>query len=67
MSIARRIAELEEAAMRRGHDALSQRMGERLRHKTEAELTATRSMLEEYMTTGEAMPGLAEIIEDLTK
>jgi hypothetical protein len=48
MSIARRIEELEAAAYRMGFDALSARMGERLKGKSEAELAAIRATLETY-------------------
>jgi uncharacterized protein (UPF0335 family) len=67
MSIARRIEELEAAAYRMGFDALSARMAERLRPKSEAEITAMRAMLEEYMTTGKAMPGLLEALQEITE
>jgi len=67
MSVARRIEELEEAAYRQGRDAASRRMAERLRNKSDAEITAMRAMLEEFCTGGKAMPGLTEAIEELTK
>ncbi len=66
MSIARRIEELEQAAYRAGFDALKRRMTERLRGKSEAEITAARAMLEHYMRTGEVMPGLLEILQEMT-
>jgi uncharacterized protein (UPF0335 family) len=66
MNIARRIQELEEAAYRQGFDAASARMAERLRTKSEAELTAFRAALEVYCTTGKALPGLLEQIKELT-
>ena len=67
MSIARRIEELEELAYRQGFDALSNRMAERLRHKSEVELAAIRILLERYAATGEETPGLLEIIKELTQ
>lgn len=67
MNIARRIADLEQAAYRQGHTELRRRMDERLRKKSADEVTAIRAMLEEYCTTGRAMPGLTEAIEELTK
>lgn len=66
MSIARRVEELEAAAYRQGYDALSARMAERLKHKSDDEIKAISHMLETYMRTGRAMPGLLEIIEEVT-
>lgn len=66
MSITRRIEELEEAAYRQGHAALDKRMAQRLRGKSEAEIKAIRHMLEHYTTTGQALPGLIEILQEMT-
>jgi hypothetical protein len=67
MNIRRRIEELEEIAYRQGFDAASARMAERLRVMTDTELTAFRAALEHYATTGKAVPGLLDQIEELTQ
>jgi len=66
MSIARRIEELEAAAYRQGFEALSRRMAERLRGKSDAEIKAIGAMLETYMRSGKPLPGLSEMLEELT-
>ena len=67
MNARRRIEELEAEAIRQGFDALTSRMQARLKHKTEAELAALAAALEHYCRTGEAAPGLVEIIQELTE
>lgn len=67
MSLERRINELEEAAYRQGHDALSRRMTERLRAKSGEELHAIGIALESYLRSGEAAPGLIETIAEITQ
>ena len=67
MSIARRIEELEAEAYRQGFDELSRRMANRLKGKSDSEIRAIGEVLETYMRTGHAMPGLQEIIEEMTK
>ena len=67
MSVERRIQALEQAAYQQGFDALSRRMEERLKGRSDAEIKAIGSMLETYCTTGQAMPGLLEIMKELTE
>lgn len=67
MSLDRRIAELEEAAVRQGYDTLRRRLDERLRAKTGEELHAIAIALESYMRTGDAPPGLLETIAEITQ
>ena len=66
MSIARRLAELEAEAHRQGFDELSKRMAARIATKSDDEIKAISHMLETYMRTGHAMPGLEEIIREMT-
>lgn len=67
MSMERRIAELEEAAMRQGLDAFNRRLAARLRGRSEAELSALQTALEAFCRTGEAAPGLIETLGELTR
>ena len=66
MSITRRLEELEAEAYRQGFDELSKRMAERIAAKSDSEIEAIAHMLETFMRTGHAMPGLEEIIKEMT-
>ena len=67
MSLNKRIQQLEQTAIRNGWDALSRRMDARLKHLSDAQVTALRQALETYMRTGEETPGLIETLRELTK
>lgn len=67
MSLNKRIAQLEETAIRNGWDALSRRMDANLKHLSDAQVTALRAALETYLRTGEETPGLIETLKELTR
>lgn len=67
MTPERRLAQLEEAAYRQGHDALTRRMDARLRRMTDAEIAALEAALLHHMKTGQAPQELLAAIEDLTQ
>lgn len=67
MSLNKRIQQLEQTAIRNGWDALSRRMDARLKHLSDAQVTALRAALETYLRTGEETPGLIETLRELTK
>lgn len=67
MSLNKRIEQLEQTAIRNGWDALSRRMDARLKHLSDAQVTALRAALETYLRTGEETPGLVETLKELTR
>lgn len=67
MSLNKRIQQLEQTAIRNGWDALSRRMDARLKHLSDAQLTALRQALEAYCRDGTETPGLIETLRELTK
>jgi hypothetical protein len=67
MSLDRRISDLEAAAVRQGYDALRRRLDARLRTKSGEELHAIATALDQYLRSGEAAPGLIEILQELTQ
>ena len=66
MTPERRLEMLERAAYAQGHDALSRRIADRLKPKTDAEIWAIGALIENHMKTGEAPDELALLIEELT-
>ena len=67
MSLNKRIQQLEQTAIRNGWDALSRRMDARLKHLSDAQVTALRAALETYLRTGEETPGLIETLKEITR
>jgi hypothetical protein len=67
MNTRKRIEQLEAAAIRQGWDVLSRRMDARLKHLSDAQVTALRAALETYLRTGEETPGLIETLKELTQ